>query len=111
MSLSCTVENAIVYHDETAALKIPPILTMDVDDSRHRTMCFCFCGEGRWVYLLVVGHGSGGRPSIGIWHPFHVRVRVDIVPIQLREVAHSTKYFALGQREIFYFVRNFGLIT
>jgi hypothetical protein len=47
-----------------------------------------------------------------VGHPFHVRVRVrvGIVPIRSREVAHSTKYFVLGQREIFYFVRNFGLI-
>jgi hypothetical protein len=52
-----------------------------------------------WFWWSVVGH------------PFHVRVRVGIVPIQLREVAHSTKYFVLAQREIFYFVRNFGLIT
>jgi hypothetical protein len=42
---------------------------------------------------------------------FHVRAHVDIVPIWSREVAHSTKYLVLGQREIFYFVRNFGLIT
>jgi hypothetical protein len=27
-----------------------------------------------------------------VGHPFHVRVRVDIVSIQLLEVAHSTKY-------------------
>jgi hypothetical protein len=50
-----------------------------------------------------VARGDG---SIGCWPwfwwsaIFHVRVRVDIVPIQLREVALSTKYFVLAQREI-----------
>ena len=33
------------------------------------------------------------------------------MPLRSLEVPHSTKYFVLGPHEIFYFVRDFGLIT
>jgi hypothetical protein len=60
---TCTVENAIVWHDETVVPKIPPSSRMNVDDSRRRPMCLHGEGVGCKV---VVGHGSDGRPRHGL---------------------------------------------